>query len=374
MKKSLKIGIGVGGITLLAIVLYWTRMEEQRFLDRLVTLSQVYDVNQIYKSMKGPQSTESYYVLKTKEPELLWITGYHAVMVQADGKTPASQEFMCHSNLDFADNKRHNELFRHDGSERLFTLSQGQFDIKFPDGFGIPMMSDEALNLTTQVLNLNIKDPKLQVRHRVTIDFARDRDLKRKMVPLMMVGGSGLKLLQGKEGYYGIQNPEEEAHGPGCSLGTSASTHSITDQFGRVFAGHWVVKPGREVNHSLATHYFRVPFDSTIHYIAVHLHPFAETLELRDLTAKKRVFLSRAENFKDKIGLKRVEYFISKRGILVYKDHQYELVSVYVNPTEEDQDAMATMLLYIEDKNFDRGHLLKAPQKEPTSSVASPKK
>jgi len=30
-------------------------------------------------------------------------------------------------------------------------------------------------------------------------------------------------------------------------------------------------------------------FDTTLHYIAVHLHPFAEFLELRDLTADKSI-------------------------------------------------------------------------------------
>ena len=38
---------------------------------------------------------------------------------------------------------------------RLFTLSQGQLEIDFPPGFGMPIWSDEDLNLTAQVLNLN---------------------------------------------------------------------------------------------------------------------------------------------------------------------------------------------------------------------------
>ena len=93
-------------------------------------------------------------------------------------------------------------------------------------------------------------------------------------------------------------------------------------------------------------------YDTTVHYIAVHLHPFAESLELRDLTTDQTIFKSKAKNFKDEIGLEVVDFFSSKEGILLYKDHDYEIVSVYNNTTEEDQDSMAVMYLYLLDKKF----------------------
>jgi hypothetical protein len=70
-------------------------------------------------------------------------------------------------------------------------------------------------------------------------------------------------------------------------------------------------------------------FDTTVHYIAVHLHPFAESLELVDLTTGESVFKSKARNFDDKIGLEEVEFFSSEEGLPIYKDHEYELVSTY---------------------------------------------
>ena len=49
---------------------------------------------------------------------------------------------------------------------------------KVPAGFGFPLASNEPLLLFTQVLNLNIQHPQnLKVRHRVTIDYVRARDL-----------------------------------------------------------------------------------------------------------------------------------------------------------------------------------------------------
>ncbi len=85
---------------------------------------------------------------------------------------------------------------------RLFTLSQGQLEVKFPPGFGIPVLSNEPLDLITQVLNLNFDDQQFRVRHRVTLDFVRDRDVPRPMRPLYQGGVYGLKALSDKEMAY----------------------------------------------------------------------------------------------------------------------------------------------------------------------------
>ena len=85
-----------------------------------------------------------------------------------------------------------------------------------------------------------------------------------------------------------------------------------------------------------------IPYDTTVHYIAVHLHPFAESLELVDLTTGEPVFKSEVDNFEDKIGLRRVQYFSSEEGVPVYKDHEYELMSIYNNTTSVNQDEINT--------------------------------
>ena len=93
-------------------------------------------------------------------------------------------------------------------------------------------------------------------------------------------------------------------------------------------------------------------FDTTAHYIAVHLHPFAESLELRDLTTGETVFKSKARNFDDKNGLEEVEYFSSEEGLPLYQDHEYEVVSTYFNTTDVDQDSMAVIFMYVMDPEF----------------------
>ena len=172
---------------------------------------------------EGPQSRQDIVLGNPEEPELLWITGYQAVMVGADGETPMAQEFMCHSNLDINPGEHRKSVgSTHGFNPRLFTLSQGQFDVEFPPGFGIPVISTESLALTTQVLNLNLEGEKFKVRHKVSLDYVRDSEAD-EMTPLFPVGAYGLTLLEGDGGYYGIESPDEEDHGPGCLPGSNAS-------------------------------------------------------------------------------------------------------------------------------------------------------
>ena len=315
--------------------------------------SDTYTIDRKYKSMEGPSSRRTVALVQSEHPELLWITGYRAIVVEEDKVTPTLQDFMCHSNLDI-DMARHRDLFGwvKYPSRRLFTLSQGQTSIEFPAGFGIPVLSSEPLFLTTQVLNHNIKDSSFRVRHKVTIQFVRDTELKKPLKPLYMSAANGLVHLQGEGRHYGMEHADRENHGPGAMHGLSASSRSYRDKFGRMFAGHWIVKPGRQVNHTLVTKWLNLPFDTKVHYIGVHLHPFAETLELRDLTAGKTIFKSRARNPEGKVGLEYVESFSSAEGISLFREHEYELVSTYNNTSGEDQTAMAVMYMYLFDKEF----------------------
>ena len=329
-----------------------------------VVMSPVYQVDKIYKSMRGPNHTDELALLKADEPELLWIVSFEATMVDKAGDKPMSQEFMCHTNLDM-DASQHRELFGADKqvSGRLFTLSQGQYRIDMPKGYGIPMLSTELISVNTQVLNLNMKDGKAEVRHRVVMRYHRDSELNKPMKALYVGGAFGLKLLDGKDGHHGLSHDEADGgHGDqhtACLPGANAGKNSFDDGHGRTFTGHWVVEPGREVNHTRVTELMDMPFDTTLHYVAVHLHPFAETLELKDLTSGKTVYKAKTRQADKGVGLAHVDFFSSEKGIPIHKDHEYELVSVYENTSGEPQDSMAVMNLYLLDKEFKKPDLTK---------------
>lgn len=50
-------------------------------------------------------------------------------------------------------------------------------------------MSNEPLVLNTQVLNHNLENPNLRVRHRVRVEFIRDRDLTESLLAIRLLAG-----------------------------------------------------------------------------------------------------------------------------------------------------------------------------------------
>lgn len=326
-------------------------------------LFEVFHIDRIYRSMQGPTAQHEMTLAETAEPsELLWIIGYRAVLTEPDGTTPMSREFMCHSNVSLLQRGRFlrslpTELLPHNRRPRLFSLAQGQLSVELPSGFGVPILSDQPLGLDAQVLNHNITDRTFDVRQRLSIEFVRDSDLEHPLKPLVPRGVFGMKLVEGADGYPGFSAAEAATgeHGPGCLAGIDADggrTHAVDDDFGRKLTGFWVLPPGREVNRTPVTKLLDVPYDTTVHYIAAHVHPFAESVGLRDLTTGELVWRSRARPTAGRIGLDEVEYFSSEEGLPLYKDHAYELESVYDNTSGVNQDAMATLFLYLQDKDL----------------------
>jgi hypothetical protein len=328
-------------------------------LHEKTVISDAYHIDAIYRSMYGPSSAMYVHLLDTPEPELLWITGYESTVITADDESQVSQEYMCHANLDFDVPTFYDHFDGHVPlSGRLFTLSQGQQRVDFPPGFGIPTISTDPLTLSTQVLNLNDPSIDLNVRHRVTVRFARDSELTTPMKPLFQAAVQGFKSLEQSGLVYGVDDPDALDHGEGCEVGSSAVDGDMdVDAFGQKFTAHWVVEPGHEVTRTNVTEFLNLPFDTKAHYIAVHLHPFAESLELIDRTTGQTVFKSGVRAPDDRIGILEVDYFESIEGIPFFESHEYELVAVYNNTLTEPVDSMAVMYIYFHDPHFQRPDL-----------------
>jgi hypothetical protein len=320
-----------------------------------VVYSDAFTIDTTWASMQGPYRVLKVQLTDSTTHELVWVVGYEAAIVDADSREPKSPEFMCHSNVDL-DMARHRQIFKWQKypSRRLFTLSEGQTEVRLPDGFGIPLRSDEPLSVTAQVLNHNYKGAPVRVRQRVTVHYIRDRGLKQPLVPLYQRGINTLVRLDGPGGAWNTAVNEHAAHQHGGAEGMGADTVPYRDKQGRTFAGHWVVKPGRETRRTPINGWLQLQEDLRIHYVSVHLHPFAESLRLLDLTTGDTVLTSAAENRPERVGLARVDQIASREGITLKKDHQYELVSEYNNTSGSDRTAMAVMYLYIADTEFKR--------------------
>jgi len=350
-------------------------------------LSPVYTIDKIYRSMEGPGNLDKIYLGDPKNPELLWVTGVKTEMVGEDGVTPQLPELMCHVNVDL-DTAKHAVLFNlhRPVAQRFMTLSQGMLEAKFPAGYGYPLASNEPLTLYTQVLNHNIEHPNnIKVRHRVTFTYIRDRDLVVPLKPLFNLGVSGLVLLDDNPNALPMMptasiavdagktsatttaaaadpHAAHSGHGNGttCLLlprapNAAGQASDYTDPQGRKLTGHWIVPPGKQVNTSDITWFLALPYDrATLHYAAAHLHPFAQSLSIKDTTTGKMIFEAKAENPKEGVGLTHVDTFSSQQGVTLYRNHKYELTSVYDNTSGVSRDSMASAFLSVEDPEFVR--------------------
>ena len=352
-------------LTTLACAALATSIATSLAADSRQVLSGVYAIDRKYKSMEGPSGSQTVYLGDPMKPELVWITGIRTEVVNEDGHTPASPELMCHVNVEI-DPVMHKALFnlQRMPMARLLTISQGMlaqtggFTARLPKGFGFPFTSNEPLQVLTQVLNHNFEHAHFRVRHRVTFEYTRDADLKQPLKPLFNVGASALVVLSDRPSIGLTAMPESTTidHGPSCAMPRAPNAMGMgsdyTDAQGRHLTGHWVVPPGRQENRSDIGMFLNLPYDTKIHYAAVHLHPFAESLTLRDITSGTTLIAARAKGPQRRIGLDHVDTFFSEAGIPLLKDHRYELLSVYDNTSGRDQDSMASMFFGVEDPEF----------------------
>jgi hypothetical protein len=315
-------------------------------------LSKVQTVDRIYPSMTGPYWTGQFQLLENEAPQLLWMHKIRSVIKQADGRRDASSQFMCHSNVDWEETPR---IFA--GSRptpRMFTLSQGQLDLVLPTGFGIPIISNEKLRLATQILNLHEKTGSRQLRHETTIQFSSNVDSGARTKPLTYRTIAVKVSMTGESMVFHENQPTPLQRQARCLPGEDAAQGNVMehDQHGRKFSGHWMVPPGRHVYRTLANRQMAINKDTRIHAIVSHLHPFAESLALRDLTTKKTVFKAVTKNFQNSIGLESVKSYSDAEGLALIHDHDYEVIATYNNTSNKKQDAMAVLYLYIFDHDF----------------------
>jgi hypothetical protein len=318
-------------------------------LQHYTMISPAFYIDGIYKSMEGPKSSN--YVQLSQDSTLLWITGFHVRAVNSSNKKRISNDFICHTNVDFNDVKYFNNFHLNDriGKQypRMTSLSHGLENFKFPKGYGVPMKGNDLLYVTTESLNHNIPDANYLIKHEVQIDYlpntASYKPLMSRTVYIMLP--------------YDKSDPYKSPIDPGKDycIPVETKNHSYDDGCGNKLSGHWVIPKGKHTYRSNIDNQLQITTDSIrLHAAAVHVHPFATALTLWDKTSKKAIFTSNIVNHTNKIGLSKIDPFCSETGIWMLKNHEYELVLEVNNTTSIDQDMMGSMFLFFYDEELDR--------------------
>jgi len=354
--------LAVGGVLLLPAV-YWLTRPGSTPTSALILVSAGYRLDKIYRSMEGPWSVQDKIQLApANKSSVQWITGLETQVVDAIKQTPISQEFFCHSNLTFAENSGTPEHYNEElGGKthldwRLFSLVPGQLSIELPPGFGVPVPSNAPLDYVTMSLNLNPRKEAVNVRmltriHTVSGDEpgAPTKALFRRALYVMQREGESETVARACSA-----KPGTKHMGAGCGelIKANLPNGSTVVMPAEGMTNHWTVPIGKHIYTTEITPQLNLPFDTTIHYATIHVHPFARAMELRDLTTGKTVLRLNSQDWPNRVGVAHVDEFKSIEGIPILRSHRYELAVEYDNTSGSTTDAMAILYLYLLEKTL----------------------
>jgi hypothetical protein len=281
-------------------------------------------IDQIFTSMAGPSKRMHF-----DYTEMDWITGFRTEVVDVATGEPMGDEFFCHSQLQL------------DNAVRLVVNATGIADLKFPDGFGLPLtqimrgvpQAWRGVFLMGMVLNNHDEEIDRDVLVRTTIDYMNfDEDGP----------PASLKKLY-KEDLAMMIEPDPDQVSE--HAGHENMDHGQQD--GDIVEGmavHWIVAPGEQVTKRKFTNIVQV--DGRVHFGVVHLHNYGVYMKLTDLETGEELWRTDAiyEDGRDQIT--EIPPYSSAEGFPVFAGREYEIEALYNNTTDEAVDAMAMMYIF----------------------------
>jgi cyclophilin family peptidyl-prolyl cis-trans isomerase len=296
-------------------------------------------------------------------PKLLWLKGFKLDVLDENGKAMSNAEFLCHVNVDLDPVKR-NGLFP-DGarcnSSRLLTLTQGQSEVTFPNGFAFPVASSEVWRIMFQAAN-RTTDEHRRIKQRLTIYFIPDGDLLEPVTALSYFNPSVAVIVDKNKPEIAAQ---EKANCPLCSptgrgvVPPNAISSSVTsDRFGRKTTVHWLVPPGKNTwTSTLYNSDVGGTVPRVVHAVWSHIHPCCTSFSFVGVSGTERTPLWTVRCKTDTsrgLQLQNIDYISSVKGIVVPANSTYQTDITYDNPTGHPLDSMATMGAFYEDSDFAR--------------------
>jgi cyclophilin family peptidyl-prolyl cis-trans isomerase len=316
------------------------------------------------KTEKSSSTPEGLVYADINKKELYWFKGIKLQVLDENDKILPTAEFICHMNLD-VDRDIRNGAFA-DGEKvsntRLITLTQGQTEFKFPEGYGVPVASFEPFRFTFQAAN-RTSDVHRRLKHLCTIEFIKDSDLKKPMVALAWYAPYiAVNINKTPDAL----KPDHEMNGPSC-LGTNTfgenAPNSVNgwvfkSMHGEHLVGHWAIPPGVHTYSSPVTEERDRGFsdqDRVVHCVWSHIHPMCDelTLNICDGASKKPVWTVHSNtDTSHGLEIKHIDDIYSSQGIVLPRGKHYELTAKYSNVTGKPQDSMVVQGIFYEDTKF----------------------
>jgi hypothetical protein len=321
-----------------------------------------------------------------KPRTLLWLKAVKVEVLDEHDRVLPTAEFICHFNID-TNAKFHNKLFWQAEpcvTNRVITLTQGQTELKFPEGYAVPVASDEPWSVIFQAANRTTNKHR-RVKHRCTVYFIKDSDLHQPMTALNWFAPFVYVNLESNPAHVTQKASINCLPFSDTSFGVNAPNNTcgtFIDHTGHRMSGHWIIPPG---NNTYVT-----PIDDdrnpefatkprVLHAVWTHVHPLCTSVTLyrRQAHSRTKVFTINA-NTKTEHGLEltNIDYWKSKEGILLAANCAYELETTYKNNTGAPQDAMASTGMFFADSMFVKPKWAlpdEIDKKKPTATVGAKK-
>lgn len=298
---------------------------------------------------------------------LYWFKGIKLQVLDENNQPLPTAEFICHMNVDVVPEIR-NRLFPQSErcvTSRVITLTQGQTELNFPEGFAVPVASDEVWSIAFQAAN-RTTDQHRRIKHLCTLTFVKDTD-----VP----AGKPLKALHWFNPYIAValdpnadtagSSEEHAAHGPDCLIPSSGDPapnmvpgSTLMDSEGRAVTGHWTVPEGSHVYEGPVTEQFSPGFaaeDRRIQAVWSHVHPLCTQFSMLtcDGNERKPVFsIGIKTKTKGGLQIEHMDSISSTEGIPLHAGARCVLEAAYNNQTGIAQDAMASLGVFCADTKF----------------------
>ena len=272
-----------------------------------------FTVDRYLAPLAAPAQGSKVMLIENQPGELVWLTG---VSIKAEDLEleRLAPRFVGDCTVDFQWPDWHNEKLATRQPARLFSLGQGLYSFQLPEGFGIPLYSNEPLLWNYRVCNLSAYQKPTRVQVKSELRFVRDRGLDPPCIPLMV---KNFPIL-----------------------------HRGQPQ--------WTVPPGKKVVAASLNDLLDLRIDRFLHGLTVALHPHAVGFQIIDRTEGKPVLTLLNQGSRKDGSLRRVESYSSKSGLLLKAEHRYRGVVHYLNESNSPKQGVAYVTAYLYDPEFSK--------------------
>lgn len=313
-------------------------------------------------SKSGAKGPIGWIRVQNNRRSLYWFRGaeVNVDVIDARGRTVPGTGYLCHASI-LIDCDRHNREFPEATPpyREFFSLSQGMNNAMLPDGFGVPVASDEKLTFNLRTVN-RIQNKPVRIRLRFTSYLAID-DKAHPVTALSWCRPGAAVVLSGTA----AKNKEEE-HGhcssdfcrsEGQDAPNDTTNSVVKNEQGQKIAYHWVLPPGVH-GYSSPIDLWRLTSGGPIRAVMPHVHPFCEQVQLierRSGYKPKILFTVHCRtDLNPYIRIEHLDYLAIPQGVPLHRNASYGYEAVFNNTSGVNQDAMVVPIIFFSDLKFKR--------------------